>query len=81
MNKFLSSKILVIFTPIITFIVGFVAGWLLGYQSEAGGYLQTYTEYNFQIRTAIGYWLFALIISLVVLLLCILIKKQYTEKK
>lgn len=94
MNKFLSSKLFVILTPTLTFIIGLVAGWLLGYQpnvsGNTNGYVGMYggnvsgstsTTYVFQIKTSVGYWLFALVISLVVLLLCVLIKKQFSEHK
>lgn len=89
MKKILSSKCFVILTPLLTLIMGLGAGWLLSYQSPMrfnrpsddliGSTLAD--EYVFQIRVAFGYWLLALIFSLIVLLLCILIKKQYSERK
>lgn len=102
MKKFLSSKFFIVLMPILTLVIGGIAGWLLGYQpnvtgevsgstygflKEWGGEVSgstsgsTSTEYIFQIKTAIGYWLMALIISLAVLLLCILIRKVYTAQK
>lgn len=81
-------------TPALTLIIGFIAGWLLGYQPDVSGSTNGYvgmyggtitgstsTTYVFQIKIAIGYWLFALVISLVTLLLCVLIKKQFSEHK
>lgn len=94
MKKFLSSKLFVILTPILTLAIGGVAGWLLGYQpnitGSTSGFVGMYggnvtgstsTTYVFQMKTAIGYWLLAIAISLVAFLLCVLIRKVYTEHK
>lgn len=85
MKKFFGSKLFVILMPIITLVIGGVAGWLLGYQpmvtSYAGsGYGKTSIEDLFQLKTASGYWLFAIILSLVVFLLCVIIRKQYINQ-
>ena len=93
MKKFFGSKLFVILMPIITLVIGGVAGWLLGYQpmvkgsvsgwsGEYGGSTsgKTSTEYLFQLKTASGYWLFAIILSLVVFLLCVIIRKQYINQ-
>ena len=89
MSKFLSSKIFVFISTFFTFVIGGVAGWLLGYQPYVSGYTsgsyvvsgRTGTEYVFQIKTACGYWLLALLITLVVLFLCIIIRKLYINHK
>lgn len=90
MKKFLGSKLFVILTPILTLAIGGIAGWLLGYQpnisrqiTESDGHKISSTtfSYVFQIKAAIGYWLLAVVISLVVFLLCVLIQKIYTEHK
>ena len=82
MGKFLGSKLFVIISTAITFVIGMIAGWLLGYQPSVGGFIGQYggatsTKYVFQIKTACGYWLLAILITLVVLLLCIAIRKLY----
>lgn len=96
MKKFLSSKIFVIVSTLITLVIGGIAGWLLGYQPNVSGNVKgsvsgtqygswgttsgsTTTEYLFQIKTACGYWLIALIITFLVLLICILIRKLYIK--
>lgn len=82
--KFLASKAFVMISTIVTFIVGVVAGWLLGYQPNAFSNIDTLnmtkTEYVFQIKTACGYWLLAVLITFVVLLLCLVIRKLYIGK-
>ena len=81
MEKLLKSKLFIILTPIIVFIVGIGAGYLLGYQPHhriVGTY--TYIEYHFRIETAIGYWLLALILSIITLLLCVIIRNHYLAK-
>ena len=93
MKKFLGSKVFVILTPIIIFVLGVVAGVLLGFQPSVQGKVSgwsgtlggvtsgsTATEYIFRIETAIGYWILALICAVIVLLLCIVIKNHYTAK-
>ena len=89
MSKFLSSKIFVFISTFSTFLIGVIAGWLLGYQPYISGYTSgvyiisgsTDTEYVFQIKTAFGYWLLTLLITLVVLFLCIIIRKLYINRK
>lgn len=90
MKKFLSSKVFVIVSTILTFVIGGLAGWLLGYQPKVSGSVSGYstsiggttrgstsTNYVFQIKTACGYWLLALLITFIVLLLCLTIRKLY----
>ena len=48
--------------------------WGSGYSDVTG---TTSTEYIFSIKNAIGIWLIGLVVSLVVLLLCILVRKVY----
>ena len=92
MNKFLRSRFFVAIFTFLSFILGGIAGWLLGYQpyvsgkvngysSEFGGSTKgsTSTEYVFQIKTACGYWLIALAITLVVFLLSVLVRKMYLK--
>ena len=90
MGKFLSSKVFVIVCTLFTLAIGMIAGWLLGYQPSVSGSVsghvgmgigstsgKTATEYIFQIKTACGYWLLAILITFIVFLLCITIRKQY----
>lgn len=94
MKRFFSSRWFVILSTTITFVLGGLAGWLLGYQPYTTGRVSggdwigitsgsTNTEYLFQLKTAFGYWIIALIITFVVFLLCVLIRKQFLngEKK
>lgn len=94
MGKFFSSKIFVFINTFFTLAIGGIAGWLLGYQPVVSGSVsgwssswggstsgKTNTEYVFQIKTACGYWLLALLIALVVLFLCITIRKLYINHK
>lgn len=84
MKKFLESKIFVFVSTFLTLIIGGIAGWLLGYQPNTRADINGFsavkdvrTKYVFQIKTACGYWLLAIIITFIVLLLCITIRKQY----
>ena len=85
MDKIFKHKLFIILTPAITFVLFFIAGFLLAYQpkvtgSVSGGYFisgSTSTTYTFMIRNAIGIWLIGLAVTLLVFLVCILIQKQY----
>ena len=86
MKKILKSKLFVVLTPIIVFVIGVAAGVLLGFQpSVAGGvgggngYIST--KYNFNIETAIGYWLLALVLAAITLLICLVVRKQYISEE
>lgn len=92
MKKFLSSKIFIVVFTSLSLILGGIAGWLLGYQPNVSGKVfgastqyggttngSTSTQYIFQIKTACGYWLIALAVTLVVFLLCVLIRKMYLK--
>ena len=92
MKKFLSSKSFVILSTLVPLIIGGIAGWLLGYQPNVTGEVKgwstsiggttsgsTATEYIFQLKTACGFWLLALLISFLVALVCILIRKLYLQ--
>ncbi|MDE6001071.1 MAG: hypothetical protein K2G96_01950 [Clostridia bacterium] len=94
MGKFFGSKIFVINSTLFTLVIGGIAGWLLGYQPSVSGSVSgisnsfggttsgsTATEYVFQIKTACGYWLLALLITLIVLFLCITLRKLYINHK
>jgi hypothetical protein len=94
-EKIFKHKLFIILSPAITFVLFFIAGFLLGYQPKVsgrvsgGGYYSvsitgsTSTEYVFMVRNAIGIWLIGLAIALLVFLVCVLIQKQYlgTDKK
>lgn len=94
MGKFFGSKVFVFISTFLTLAIGGVAGWLLGYQPTVSGSVsgwsssfggttsgKTTTQYRFQIKTACGYWLLALLITLVILFLCIIIRKLYNNHK
>ena len=83
MDKVLKSKIFLVLTPIITFVLFVVAGILLSYVPHVSGSTsgmtlvtgRTTTEYVFSIKNAVGIWLIGVAVSLLVLLVCILIRK------
>ena len=89
MDKIFKSKIFVIITPIITFFLFLISGWLVSYLPYTKGYVRDYafvtgsttTTYEFRIINAIGIWLIGLAISLLVLLICVLIRKVYLCSK
>ena len=89
MDKIFKSKIFVIITPIITFFLFLISGWLVSYLPYTSGrvfgtmYVEgsTTTTYVFQLKNAIGIWLIGLAISLLVLLICVLIRKVYLCSK
>ena len=89
MDKIFKHKLFIILTPAITFVLFFIAGFLLAYQPKVTGRVtgtivsyakisgSTSTQYLFMIRNAIGIWLIGLAVTLLVFLVCILIQKQY----
>ena len=90
MDKIFKSKIFVIITPIITFFLFLISGWLVSYLPYTSGSVfgtsyvtsgSTITTYRFRINNAIGIWLIGLAISLLVLLICVLIRKVYLCSK
>ena len=90
MDKIFKSKIFVIITPIITFFLFLISGWLVSYLPHTSGRVygtsvvtsgSTITTYRFRINNAIGIWLIGLAISLLVLLICVLIRKVYLCSK
>ena len=91
MDKIFKSKIFVIITPIITFFLFLISGWLVSYLPYTSGRVygsmygstsgNTTTTYEFRINNAIGIWLIGLAISLLVLLICVLIRKVYLCSK
>ena len=89
MDKIFKSKIFVIITPIITFFLFLISGWLVSYLPYTTGRVygigistgSTTTTYEFRIINAIGIWLIGLAISLLVLLICVLIRKVYLCSK
>ena len=81
MKKFLRSKSFVIVCTVFSLVIGGIAGALLGFQAKVFGNLgSARTSYEFQIETACGFWLLALLISFLVMLVCILIRKLYISK-
>lgn len=84
MKKFVQSKLFVILTPIVVFVLGAVAGALLGFQPEsegnAGGYV-SYIDAQFNVETAIGYWLLALVLAIITLLICLAVRKLYSSEE
>ena len=65
----------------ISFVLGVIAGILLGFRpivrGSSGMYSgSTSTSYKFNIQSAIGYWIFAIVLSAIVFLLCKLITDQ-----
>ena len=65
----------------ISFVLGVIAGIMLGFQPSVSGSSNMYggstrTSYKFDIRSAIGYWIFAIVLSAIVFLLCKLIIDQ-----
>lgn len=85
MKKFLASKFFVVICTVFSIAIGGIAGTLLGFQPKVSGYSTSFggstrTSYEFQIETAGGFWLLALLISFLVMLVCILIRKLYIIK-
>ena len=62
----------------ISFVLGVIAGILLSFRPDKGSQSTYYIhlKYVFDIRTAIGYWIFAIVLSAIVFLLCKLITDQ-----
>ena len=84
MDKFFKSKLFVVLAPTLNFLLFIVAGVKLsyvphisGYTSGASGFTkgETTTEYVFSINNAIGIWLIGIATSLLMLLVCVLIRK------
>ncbi len=85
--KFLRSRAFVVICTLCALAFGVTAGTLLAYQPYVTGSTfgssgmyggttkgSTGTEYIFLLKAAIGYWMFALILTLIVLTVCILIR-------
>lgn len=84
MKKCAQSRLFVILTPLIVFIIGVVAGLFLGFQPRSEGASGGYTSYidaQFNIETAIGYWLIALILAINTLLICLVVRKLYSSEE
>lgn len=88
MEKIIKSKAFLFLTPMINFVLFFVAGILLSYVPYTSGKTygitgtttgKTSTEYIFSIKNAIGIWLIGIAVSLLVLLVCILIRKIFLK--
>lgn len=79
-----------IITTLIALMLTIVAGALLGYQPDTTGTLgvsngydsgKIATEYVFNLKVAVGYWCIGIMITIAVFLLCILIRKAYSQFK
>ncbi len=64
----------------ISFVLGVIAGILLSFRPdkklELYQTIHVVVKYVFDIRSAIGYWIFAIVLSAIVFLLCKLITDQ-----
>ncbi len=68
----------------ISFVLGVIAGILLSFRPDKKMCTASFSPYTinirlkyvFDIRTAIGYWIFAIVLSAIVFLLCKLITDQ-----
>lgn len=65
----------------ISFVLGVIAGILLSFRPDKKATYSTLfnnvrLHYVFDIRSAIGYWIFAIVLSAIVFLLCKLITDQ-----
>ena len=91
--KIFSSKLFVVISTAVTAALGGVAGWLLAYQPSVNGaaygqIINGYggvsglveTKYVFSAKIAVGYWLLALAITFLVLLVAVLIRKIYLRE-
>ncbi|MCH5154092.1 MAG: hypothetical protein J1F71_02655 [Clostridiales bacterium] len=90
MAKILTSKWFVMAMTLISLTLTIVVGVLLGYQPNTAGTLgvsngygsgKIATEYVFNLKIAAGYWCIGIIVTIAVCLLCILIKKAYSQSK
>lgn len=75
MEKFLKSKLFLVLTPTINFILFFVSGILLSYVPHITISAYKSTEYIFSIKNAVGIWLIGIAVTLLVFLVCVLIQK------
>ncbi len=96
MNKFLSGKLFVVLSTSLTLLIGIGVGFLLGYQPQVEGSVwttpsfsmygdgkvsgKTSTTYIFDLKTALGYWLLAILLTYVVFLFSVLIRNIYKNK-
>ena len=82
MKNIFNRRSFLVIPPVVVWLLGILAGVLLAYQPKvSGGSGFAGTSYQFQIRAAIGYWLFSLTISLTVFLLCLVIRKLYQPEE
>ncbi len=84
MNYF-KSRAFVVITTMLTLALGIAMGFLLGYKStvrSTGGSTGiTYNTYSPDLKLALGYWALALMITILVFLICCLIRKVYLNDK
>ncbi|MBE6639193.1 MAG: hypothetical protein E7616_07035 [Ruminococcaceae bacterium] len=84
MKKFFCSKFFVPISTAVTFVISLASGILLGFECHVRGTMSSgfggvYTDYVFQFREALGYWLLGLVFTYVVYLLCILVRAQFLK--
>ncbi len=84
MKKFMKSRWFVGFSTFITFALGMVMTYCLSFRQRVSGGVSL-TKYVFDRQMAIGYFCLTLILTLIVFLLCVVIRKpaglNITEKK
>ena len=81
MEKIFKSKLFLVLPPAVNLALFWIAGVLLSFDPYVSGRVSNYfggettTEYIFNIKKAIGIGLIGLAVSLLVLLVCVLIRK------
>ena len=62
--------------PLVNMVLFIVAGILMSYEPYVHGYSLVGTSYLFSMKNAVGIWLIGLAVSLLVFLVCVLIRKM-----
>ena len=76
MKNVFKSKLFVMITPLVNMVLFIVAGILMSYKPYVYGYNLVSTSYRFSMKNAVGIWLIGLAVSLLVFLVCVLIRKM-----
>ena len=76
MKNVFKSKLFVITMPLVNMVLFIVAGILMSYEPYVRGYNLVGTSYLFSMKNAVGIWLIGLAVSLLVFLVCVLIRKM-----
>ena len=76
-EKIFKSKLFVILTPLCNFVLFLTAGFLMRNEPYVIGYNFVSTYYRADMKKVLGIWLIGLAVSLLVFLVCILIRKAY----